>query len=423
MMRGRRRMIEDPLWLRSDLTASDILEVASVDRSRHLPHELAPHFGWIRRFRNHNRLAKARRFKRISGEVRDLLNGYAWQLGGTGSAAVTRPLKIVSWNIERGLHFELLRRVLHEDPRLSDFDLLLLNEVDLGMGRSNNRDVARDLAGSLACDFVFANQHIVLAEGDAGEAGHGVPNTAALHGSAILSRIPIQRFAAVALPEYVDKLRSTETRLGRKRALIVEVEIGGVPCLVTSVHLDPFAPSRHRAAQLHRIQRGLRAFGPRPCLLGGDFNTLTYDFSSPASLAANLVTKATSVGVAGTVQHYMVPELRFERPVFDALSNMEFSVAGFNDRRHGTLFFDANDPATRARARRYMPAPVYDRMCRLTRPWSGRVPMRADWFAGRDLKPQHAAVISLPREPSLRASDHDPISVVIQPPTCSATET
>ena len=421
MMRGRRRMVEDPRWLQTELGAADILERSSVAVSRTLEHELNPSIGWIRRFRSHNKLAKARRFKTISGELRDLLNGYAWQFGRAASLSRRRPLKVVSWNIERGIHFDALYALLREDLRVADFDMLLLNEVDLGMGRSNNRDVARDLADSLGCDFVFANQHLVLGEGDPGEAGHGVPNTTSLHGCAVLSRVPIQRFAAVSLPEYVDKLRSMEIRLGRKRALVVEVDVGDAPCLVVSVHLDPFAPSRHRAAQLQRIDWGVQVFGTRPCLLGGDFNTLTYDFSSPASLAANLVTKATSIGVAGTVQHYMVPELRFERPVFDTLSHLNFEIAGFNDRRSGTLFFDAHDPGTRARARRYMPAQVYDRMCRLTAPWDGRVPMRADWFAGRDLTASDAAVIALPRAPSLRASDHDPISVVIEPTTPLAT--
>ncbi|MGB1700891.1 MAG: endonuclease/exonuclease/phosphatase family protein, partial [Nannocystaceae bacterium] len=421
MLRRRRRNVEDPPWLRSLSGASGIFEVSNLSTSRRLEHQLHDHFAWIRRFRDHHKLARARRFGEIGDELCGLLNGYAWGFGRATHPSPPRPLKVVSWNIERGVQFEALRRTLEEDPRISGFDLLLLNEVDLGMGRSQNRDVARELADSLACDYVFANQHIVLTEGDAGEIGHGIPNNAALHGTAVLSRIPIQRFTAVPLPEYVDKLRATETRLGRKRTLIVEVEVDGTPCLIASVHLDPFAPSKHRAMQIHRIQSAVDAFGPRPCLLGGDFNTLTYDFSSPTRLAANLLTKAASIGVAGTVQHYMVPEIRFERPVFEALSRLRFEISGFNDRRGGTLFFDANDPGTRARASRYMPTPIYDRMCRLTKPWGGRVPMRADWFAGRHLQPSSAKVVSLPRDPHTRVSDHDPICVEVEPLKIPAT--
>ena len=253
-------------------------------------------------------------------------------------------------------------------------------------------------------------------EGDAGERGHGVPNAKGLHGTAVLSRVPIRRFLGIGLPEYVDKLRAREQRLGRKRALIVEVELEDGPCLIAAVHLDPFAPSRYRAAQLRHLDRAIQRFGPRPCLIGGDLNTLTYNFAGPLSLAGNLLEKAMTIGVTGTVQHYMVPEVRYERPVFEALARLDFAIDGFNDRRGGTLFFDANDPGTRARARSYMPTAVYDRMCKLCRPWNGRVPMRADWFAGRGVRASDARVVTQPHEPELRVSDHDPIAVTIMGP-------
>lgn len=368
----------------------------------------------MRRCRSHRTLERKRKFPGVRSELARVLDGYAWSLDQDRTCPERDSLKVVSWNIERGAHFDRLVRRITTDTEINDFDLLLLNEVDLGMGRSGNRDVARALAEAADADFIFANSHLVLVEGDAGERGHGVPNNWALHGTAVLSRVPIRRFLGVGLPEYVDKLGAKEQRLGRKRALIVEVLLAGEPCLVAAVHLDPFAPSRHRAAQLRYLNASIEQFQVAPCLIGGDLNTLTYNFASPLSLAANLMEKAATIGVTGTVQHYMVPELRYERPVFETLDGLDFEIRGFNERRRGTLFFDANDPATRARARTYMPALVYDRMCRLCAPWDGRVPMRADWFAGRNLEGGSPQVISLPAAPESRISDHDPISVVIR---------
>ena len=83
-------------------------------------------------------------------------------------------LRVGFWNIERGLNFELIRSALTDtndferlegnqgqisDTRkalidsqlasLQNVDVLVLNEVDLGMKRTEYRDVARDLAAAL----------------------------------------------------------------------------------------------------------------------------------------------------------------------------------------------------------------------------------------------------------------------------------
>jgi hypothetical protein len=110
-------------------------------------------------------------------------------------------VRVAAWNVERGKRFEGLRHALIHDPELREADLLLLTEVDIGMGRSNNRNVPREIAAELGMGYVFANYHIVLAEGDRGERGHGIPNTKALHGCALLTRFPVLRFEAVELYE------------------------------------------------------------------------------------------------------------------------------------------------------------------------------------------------------------------------------
>ena len=86
-------------------------------------------------------------------------------------------VRVVSWNIERGLNFDLIR-LAFSDPEgfrkialergkpwqeqidlelrtLQDADIILLNEVDLGMKRTDYRDVARDLARALKMNYAF----------------------------------------------------------------------------------------------------------------------------------------------------------------------------------------------------------------------------------------------------------------------------
>src|SRR5262245_56315535 len=55
-------------------------------------------------------------------------------------------VRAVHWNIEHGNWYAQVERALREHPALVAADLLTLNEVDLGMARAENRDVAADLA-------------------------------------------------------------------------------------------------------------------------------------------------------------------------------------------------------------------------------------------------------------------------------------
>ena len=98
-------------------------------------------------------------------------------------------------------------------------DVLMLSEVDNGLGRSHNRNVARELADALGMSYAFAVSYVTL-EDDHLENPEGRENTLALAGSAILSRAPIRRVINADLPELRDKFSSSEKRLGKKRAVI-----------------------------------------------------------------------------------------------------------------------------------------------------------------------------------------------------------
>lgn len=396
------------------------LHVAELDRARDLHHDLHAELEWIKTMRSHAQLRRHPRYPLIHEALDAVLEGFEWRLDPPRAPACRDRLRVAAWNIERGKRFGVLTDFIERHELLRTADVLLLNEVDIGMGRSENRDVPRELAERFGHAYVFANCHLVVSPGDAGERYHGRPNRRGLHGNAILSRYPIRRFTAVTLPEYRDKLGALEQRLGNKRAVLAELELDDGPITVGAVHLDPFAPAHYRAHQVRLVLRALEAFerqgppaSPRPrrCLLGGDLNTVTYDLSNPLGLAWGLVEKGLTVGVAGAIDHYMTPEIRYERPVFDALRAGAFHIEGFNDRAHGTLHFDANDPELVEKATAYLPLSIFERLARRLDPWDRRVPMRLDWFAGRNLAPLSAHVVPQPPSRRAQASDHDPIVV------------
>ena len=381
-----------------------------------LSHSLTSELASLAQIRSRRRLHASAEYRARQAEIEQLLTGFEWDLEPAWLTQTPRgagPVRIVAWNIERGKRFEPLVATLTEHPSLANADVLLLNEVDLGMGRSGNRHVARDLAAALEMRYVFSNSHVVLSPGDWNERTHDEPNTLALHGNAILSRFPIVSFRAIGLPERKDKFEALEKRLGEKRTLICELELPLGPLTVALVHLDPFCDSRHRARQLKRVLRELERDSPERVLLGGDLNTHSEDFSGPVRSIWNNVKKIARHGFRGAVEQYMTPEVGWERRVFDVLADGGLEIDRFNDRTRGTLYYEADDPEVVRKALDYVPPAMVRWMRRKLEPWGGRVPMRVDWFAGRGIEPLHAEVVERPEWRGQRISDHNPIVLEI----------
>jgi endonuclease/exonuclease/phosphatase family metal-dependent hydrolase len=377
-----------------------------------LEHALGPHLDPLGRVRTRRRLRRHRLFRLLRADIDRVLDGFEWDLEGLPrprALPAGAPLRAVAWNVERGKRFAALMGVLSNEPWLRDADLLLLTEVDIGMGRSGNRNVPREVAAALGMGYVFANYHLVLAPGDSAERDHGEGNRLGLHGAALLTRLPVRRFWGVGLPEFTDKFHSLEKRLGSKRALLVELELPDGPLLVVVVHLDPFAPPKHRAAQLRIVVDAITSTGIERVLLGGDLNTNTYHLGSKAGLALDILHKLVRFGFDGTVRQYMTPEQVFERRVFAALAQAGLRTEGFTDPTAGTLHYDLNDPELRDKSLAYLPPRVLAWLERKLAPWGGCVPMRIDHFAGRGLSAVRALTLPPTLHEGVRVSDHAPI--------------
>lgn len=385
------------------------------ERLEELSHSLAPHYAALRAIRTREALAKSPLWAEIGAEIARVTSGVEQgaNAAARGPHAPGR-LRVAAWNIQRGARFEELLRALREDPILSLADVLLLSEVDCGMGRSGNRHVARELAEALDMHYAFAVSYLVL-EDDYLENPDGVENTRALAGTAILSRVPLARPENVDLPELRDKFSSSEKRLGKKRALCAELELPGGPAVVGVVHLDSTASPAQRARQLEllleRVDHRREARGISRALVGGDFNSSTYDSSSTGALLRDLVHKLFVVGFKNTVARYMEPELHQERPAFDALARRGYHVEGWNDRAAGTYRYDLHSDYAVEKVRRQVGTPLVRLLQYKLRPWGGVVPARLDWLAGRELTPRGAYVVAPTGTDGVPVSDHAAVVV------------
>jgi endonuclease/exonuclease/phosphatase family metal-dependent hydrolase len=179
-------------------------------------------------------------------------------------------LTVVSWNIAQGARYERVREAL----AALDADIYLLQEVDMGVRRSDYRRVAKDLADDLGMNWVFA--------GEFQEIGQSRRNTPAITGQAVLSRYPIHD--AFALPfENQARLRwrldPFQPRRGGRMAL--RVESGGV--LLYNAHIESARDDQFRHKQIDEMlfdhlepeRAGL------PVVFAGDFNTGNVPDKSP----------------------------------------------------------------------------------------------------------------------------------------------
>ena len=246
----------------------------SFARVESLQHEIQAHYQALRAIRTRKALERSALWAEIGGEVRRVLEGVErgdWAPVPPPAAVPAqggRVLRAVAWNIQRGARLDDLRRAVLAPP-FAGTDLLLLSEVDVGLGRSGNRNVARELAEALGMSYAFGVSYLALTD-DFGDDAGGLENTLALSGAAVLSRYPIGRVENIDLPELRDKFHSSEKRLGKKRALLAEIALPDGPLAVAACHLDSNASPAQRARQLggdprqRRSQRrGARAGGRR----------------------------------------------------------------------------------------------------------------------------------------------------------------
>jgi endonuclease/exonuclease/phosphatase family metal-dependent hydrolase len=285
-------------------------------------------------------------------------SGTRVQIEGAGPA-----LRVAEWNIERGENFDWvvlalkagkdLRTRLQKDhpdipakkldeavaeaKNLSQSDVLILNEVDWGMKRSDYHDVARDLASALKMNYVYG---VEFAEIDPlklgteqlttddvgsdkdlqqtlnGELKADPSRYKGLHGSAILSRYPISNVSVLRLPvchdwfadekAAVSKIEQSkrlgsdkifmekigrEIRRGGRIAIVADLKVNDIPggiLTVVNAHLENKCTPECRRKQMTTILSSIQS-RRTPVVLAGDLNTTGSDGST---LSADYIAKS-----------------------------------------------------------------------------------------------------------------------------------
>lgn len=270
------------------------------------------------------------------------------------NSTIGRVIRIAHWNIERGLEYEALESaftnpyrflslidhskapagsrkraiVLEQLELLGQADVIVLNEIDWGMKRTDYRNVVKDLAGATKMNYAYGTEFVEIDPIALGsekfegmEAAEGASLSEqisidperykGLHGTAILSRFPLSNVRLVPFRHQghdwyksekkgVTKVEKgkrkaselvfrqkieREVRRGGRMMLLADIEDPEIPSgrlTVVATHLESKTKPRNRLKQLEELLETIREID-NPVIVAGDMNTSTQD-GTPTSL-------------------------------------------------------------------------------------------------------------------------------------------
>jgi len=307
-------------------------------------------------------------------------------------------LRVVEWNIERGIEFDAIKSLLtdkkgflakvHSEAAnnstekvddqvlnaqmdiLQSADVLVLNELDWGMKRSDYRAVVKDLAAALKMNWAYGVEFVEVDPKVLGtQSFANVENETerkeleerfstdkarllGLHGTAILSRYPLRDVKLVpfkyeAYDWYNGEKKYGSVEAGKRKgasllfgeSIVREVRRGGRTNLVATIdvpdlperevtivatHLENRTTPKGRVKQLDELLDMIRPI-PHPVIVAGDMNTTGEDGSvisiksavlkkinDPAFWATQGVKYATGAGLIMGLSTFAFKKTKFQ---------------------------------------------------------------------------------------------------------------
>ncbi len=380
------------------------------DIGKLISERIAPHFPEFLKCNSTAALESLSSYRERERDIRTVLESLLRGDFRPCPAPARSRYRFVAWNLERGIELDGQLQVLKSHPYLSAADVYLLTEADIGMARSGNRAVAQEIARELGLCYSFAPCYLNLSKGAGWERMAVGENELGLHGNAILSRYPIRAVRAIHLRNGIDKMAGREKRLGRQAALAAEIEFPNYRAMAVCVHLDANSSQAHRSGQIRDVVRNLSTHPP--VVLGGDWNTSTYN-SSHANYAIFGFWLRVMMGVENVISnHYLHPERRFERGLFNLLEAHGFEYRQSNRLGEPTVYYDVNDHKARLNLGEWVPGWCFAFIRWALRRHGGRCPLKLDWFATRGVRVDSPVIVeSLRSRDGRLLSDHAAIGV------------
>jgi endonuclease/exonuclease/phosphatase family metal-dependent hydrolase len=161
-------------------------------------------------------------------------------------------LRVVTFNVHYARKPIKIAEAIQKNPRLSEADIFLLQEVEFHEKEIIPR--AEAIASQLGFHYVYAPARDIPAIGS--------------HGLAIVSRVKLEHTEIIKLPHY--NILRPRTRI----ALLGTATIAGSKINICNVHLDTTLSFPRRIEQIGEVVQKLLKIPHGKIVLGGDFNTI-----------------------------------------------------------------------------------------------------------------------------------------------------
>ncbi|MBN2319167.1 MAG: endonuclease/exonuclease/phosphatase family protein [Acidobacteria bacterium] len=288
-------------------------------------------------------------------------------------------LRVVQWNIEKGKRFDSILDIFRNNEILRYADVVILNEADYGMNRSQNRHVARELAERLGLHMVFGPAHFELTRGTDDDLAVEGENRESLQGNAVLSRYPVLDAVIIPLPVTFEPYEFEEKRFGRRCCLWVKLQLRQSCLWVGSVHLELRNTPRCRAVQVRHIMENLPGEDREAFLLGGDLNTNS--FRRGTAWRTILSIFRILFRPAAKVQKQLLHPEKGLEPLFHVLKQKGFFWDGLN----------ANEETARTvistlEESSMLPDFLMRAVKKRLTPYNGYMCFKLDWFLAKHLR-------------------------------------
>ncbi len=285
--------------------------------------------------------------------------------------------RAVNWHTEQGLYYEGVLESLRNRALMSQSDIYFLPALDLGMARTQNRNLARDLALELGYHYVFCPQHLSF---------NGENNNLGFEGNAILTRLPIKNYKIIPLSGCVMTDKVTK-RFTQWQALVITVQAGDESLDLVCCDMPKYSSPEQRFKYLLPLLKYYESQPTRSALLGGHFATSCYNTQSSIKFALSLLNKILRDPQYIAREHHPAPQKSFEEKFFSALHHYGFSYENLNEMDEATLTapFKYYRPTTRSSTQisQYIQRTS---LGILEKFFKKSIKLKTDWFMGRQIR-------------------------------------
>lgn len=378
-------------------------------------HTLHSHFNDFRKWRSTKKLLASSFYREIAPRLEPVLNAYEMGHYALPLQEAKGVYRSLAWNLERGMCWDGILKTFKNHPDFLSSDIFFCPETDLGMARSGNRNVAREMAKTLKLNYLFFPAYLNLDKGNGQEIDKvNGENSLGIHGNTLFSRYPIKNPRAIRLKNCKDKMRGKEKRLGSQQAVVADIKFPESAVRVVCIHLDAHSSQRQRYMQMKTILDALdKENWKGSTLIGGDWNTSTY-YANHSFFAFWSFWRKVAMGPKHVCEtHYPYPERYFEKRLFDFLEERQFDYKDFNLLGAPTMHYHLNDEEKKKNMRDWTPKFFQFFIDWAMRKAEGMARFKIDWFTAHNLQPIAGSqkVIGNLSYKGKPISDHDAIAV------------